>query len=246
MLGRRTASSPHPRARMTGVVYLLYFVTAVLGEFLIRGLVVPGDAALTANHLLAHEGLFRAGIAVGLIAIGCYIVLTALLYDLFKPVNQSLSMLAAFFSLVGCAIQAFSSLFQLAPLVLLGGSPYLSVFKGEELRAWALLLLQLHKQAINIGLVFFAVYCLLIGLLILRSTFLPRLLGVLMALAGLGWLSFLSPPLAARLSPSIQILGILAEGALMLWLLVFGVNIPRWKEQAGAAEAIRRIQAGLE
>jgi hypothetical protein len=226
--------SPRPRARITGVVYLVYFLTAVLGEFFHRGLIVSGDAAATAN-ILAHQPLFRLGLATGLIATACYIAVTALFYDLFKPVNWSLSLLAAFFSLVGCAISAFASLFQLAPLVVLGGSQYLSVFKVEQLRALALIFLELNTQAANIYLVFFGVYCLLIGYLIFRSAFLPRILGVLMGFAGLGWLTFLSPPLANHLSPYILVLGFLAELSLMLWLLVMGVNVQRWKEQASAA-----------
>jgi Domain of unknown function (DUF4386) len=231
---RIAEASPRPRARITGVVYLLYFLTAVLGEFFIRGLVVSGDAAATATNILAHEPLFRLGLAVGLIATACYIAVTALFYNLFKPVNRSLSLLAAFFSLVGCAIQAFGSLFQLAPLVVLGGSQYLSVFKVEQLKALALMFLELNVQASYISLVFFGLYCLLIGYLIFRSTFLPRILGALMAFAGLGWLTFLSPPLANHLSPYIQVLGVLAEGSLMLWLLVIGVNVQRWKEQASS------------
>ena len=86
-------------------------------------------------------------------------------------------------------------------------------------------------------LVFFGFYCLLIGFLIFRSTFLPRILGVLMAIAGLGWLTFLWPPLANYLSPYIFFPGIIGEGALTLWLLVMGVNVGRWKEQASAAGA---------
>jgi len=128
MTERIAAASLGPRARLTGVVYLFYFLTAVLGEVFLRGLVVDGDAAATANNILAHQPLFRLGLATGLIATACYIAVTALFYDLFKPVNRSLSLIAAFFSLVGCAILAFASLFQLAPLVVLGGGQYLSVF----------------------------------------------------------------------------------------------------------------------
>jgi len=235
MMERITEASPHPRARITGAVYLLYFLTAVLGEFFMKGLVVDGDAAATANNILAHQPLFRLGLATGLISTACYVAVTALFYGLFKPVNRSLSLLAAFFSLVGCAILAFASVFQLAPLVVLGGSPYLSVFKVEQLRALALIFLELNTQANNICVVFFGVYCLLIGYLIFRSAFLPRILGVLMALAGLGWLTFLYPPLANHLSPYNLVLGFVAELAFCLWLLVMGLNVQRWKEQAGAA-----------
>ena len=224
-----------PRARITGVVYLFYFLTAVCGEFFLKGLVVDGDAAATANNILAHQPLFRLGLATGLIATSCYVAVTALFYDLFKPVNRSLSLLAAFFSLVGCAILAFASLFRIAPLVVLGGGQYLSVFEVEQLRALASLFLALYGQGVDICFVFFGVYCLLIGYLIVRSAFLPRILGVLLVFAGLGWLTFLSPPLANYLSPYILVLGFLAELALMLWLLVMGVNVQRWKKQASPA-----------
>jgi hypothetical protein len=136
---------------------------------------------------------------------------------------------------VGCAILAFSSLFQFAPLVVLGGSQYLSVFNLQQLRALALMFLELNNQAANIYLVIFGFYDLLIGYLIFRSTFLPRILGALMMVAGLGWLTFLSPPLANHLSPPILVLGFLAELLLMLWLLVKGVNVQRWQDQASAA-----------
>jgi hypothetical protein len=232
MMERIADTSPSPRARITGVVYLLYFLTAVFGEFFMRGLVVSGDVAATANNILAHQPLFRLGLATGLIATACYVAVTALFYDLFKHVNRSLSLLAAFFSLVGCAILAFASLFRIGPLVVLGGGQYLSAFKVEQLRALAFLFLELYGQAVNICFVFFGVYCLLIGYLIFKSAFLPRILGVLMAFAGLGWLTFLSPPLANYLSPYIQVLGFLAEGSLMLWLLVMGVNVAKWEEKA--------------
>ena len=235
MLERIAEASPRPRARITGVVYLLYFLTAVFSMLFLKGLVVYGDPASTANNILAHQSLYRLGIATGLIATACYVAVTALFYDLFKPVNKSLSLLAAFISLVGCAILAFASVFQLAPLVVLGGSQYLSVFKVEQLQAQASLFLELYGQGVSICFVFFGVYCLLIGYLIFKSSFLPRVLGVLMAFAGLGWLTFLFPPLADYLSPYNLVLGFLAELALMLWLLVMGVDVQRWKEQACAA-----------
>ena len=98
---------------------------------------------------------------------------------------------------------------------------------------------KLNDQAVLVALVFFAIYDVLIGYLILRSTFLPRWLGALMVLAGLGWLTFLYEPLADRLSPYIQVLGIVAEGLLTLWLLVAGVNAERWNEQARQAPGER-------
>lgn len=228
-------TSPRFRARITGAVYLLFFLTTIFATSLINKLVVSNDAAATAHNILAHEPLFRFGVITGLVSTAFYIALTALFYHLFKPVNRSLSLVAAFLSLMGCAILVFGSVLQLFPLVILGGGKYLSVFNAEQLQALAYTFLELNDQAFNISLLFFGTYCILIGYLIFRSTFLPRILGVLMMLAGLGWLAFLAPPVANHLSVYIEGLGILAEGLLMLWLLVFGVNPQRWKEQASAA-----------
>ena len=206
-------------------------------EIFVRNrLVVSDDAAATATNILAHEPLWRLGFAADIIAFASYIALTALLYELFKPVNRSLSLVAAFFSLVACVVQAISSLFHLAPLVLLGGAPYLSVFTAAQLQALALVFLRLRAAAYhNIGLVFFGLYLLLGGILILKSTFLPRILGVLMVLAGLSYVLFLSPPLVRSLQPYILVFPGVGQIALCLWLLAMGVNEQRWKGQASAA-----------
>ncbi len=234
--------SPRSRTRITGIVYLFFFLTAILGEFFTRQagmsgiqLGVSGDATATANTILAHESSFRLGFALGLTSIACYVAVTALFYQLFRPVSRSLSLLALCFSLMGLAIQTFGSLLQLAPLVVLGGSPYLGVFSVKQLQALSLMFLNLNAQVGHIALVFDGLFLFLIGYLIFRSTFLPRILGALVAFAGLGWLTFLSPLLANYLSTYIEVLGVLAEGSLMLWLLVIGVNTHRWKEQASAA-----------
>jgi hypothetical protein len=175
-------------ARFTGVVYLLYFLTAIIGQL-----------------LLSHK-LVVYGNTVNLIGTVCYTVLTLLFYAMFKPVNRSLSLLAALFSLAGCVVMTCA----LFPRTSLHISP----------------------------LLFFGPYCLLIGYLILRSAFLPHVLGVLMALAGVGWLAFLFPIVAHYVAVYIEALGILAEASLMLWLIVMGVNAQRWNEQAAAVAGI--------
>src|SRR5574337_2144992 len=153
MMERIVEDSPRPKARTIGAVYLLYFLTAFFSAFLMKGLVVSDDAAATANSILAHGALYRSGFAVGLIANALYIVLTALFYGLFEPVDRSLSLVAAFFSLVGCAIQIFGGVLQLVPLVILGNSHLFSAFKVEQLQAAALLCLKLYSQAVGIALV---------------------------------------------------------------------------------------------
>jgi hypothetical protein len=217
----RIATSQRLRARIIGVVYLLFFLTAILGALL-----TPG----TPTDIMAHQALFRWGFAVSLISLAFYVALTVLFYILFRPVNRTLALLAAFFSLVGCVVQAVGSVFQLAPLVLLSGNQS-SAFNVQQLQAMAQTFLNLNVQAGYVGIVFFGLFDIAIGLLIWRSTFLPRILGVPMVVAGLTWLAFLSPPLANYLVTPIQVIGFLAEAALMLWLLVRGVNLQRWKEQ---------------
>jgi len=218
------------KARIAGVFYLLEMLTAGFALFVLRRLGVSGDAAATATNILAHQSLFQLGFAANLLGFACYIAVTGLFYDLFKPVNRSLSLLAAFFSLVGCTVGAVSCLFELAPLAVLGGAQYLNVFKVEQLQSLALTFLKLYGQCFDISFVFFGFYCLLIGYLIFRSGFLPRILGAGMAIAGLGWLTFLSPALAHDLSPYILAAGI-GEVSLTLWLLGPGVNAARWEER---------------
>jgi hypothetical protein len=186
---QRAEARPHPRARITGLVYLLYFLTAILAQFLVG------------------RGLAEAGNATNLIASGCYAALTVLFYGLFKPVNRALSFLAALFSLAGCLVMT------------------LGFFPRTELPISPLL--------------FFGPYCMLIGYLVFRSTFLPRFLGVAMVLAGVGWLAFLVPAIAHRLTLYIEGVGIFAEASLMLWLIVKGVNVQRWNEQACSQEELR-------
>jgi hypothetical protein len=185
---RIVEASPRFKARIAGVFYLVTFVAGMLALLLGRKLGVYFYAA-------------------NLIATASYIAVTLLFYEIFKPVNKGISLLAAFFSLTGCVIGTLS-LFHLASL------------------------------PIN-SLVFFGFYCLLIGYLIFRSTFLPGTLGVLMAIGGLGWLTFLSPPLAKSLSPYNMFPGIFGEGVLTLWLLIFGLNVQRWNEQASAVKPVR-------
>ncbi len=236
MVGRLEETSPRLKARITGAFYLLTILTGIFAQGFVSGsLVADGDAAATATNILTHRGLFRLGFAVYLIEMACQIAMTALFYDLLKPAGRSVSLVAAFLGLTGCIIKTLSRLFFIAPLFILGGAHYLSVFSTEQLQALALLFLRVNDHGAGIALAFFGFYALLNGYLIIRSTFLPRILGVWSAVAGLGWLTFLYPPLGYRLFPYVAVFGLLGSVLLILWLLVFGVNEQRWKEQASAA-----------
>ena len=231
-----TQASPRFKARIAGLFEMLEALTSGFGQVIVPGmLIVSGNAAATAANMLAHGLLFRFSVLAALIGVACHIAWLFLFYELFKPVNRSLSLLAAFVGLVAIAIQACSSLFQLAPLIIMEGGQSFSAFNVEQLQALTLMFLRFSARAFNTYLAFFGVWCVLIGYLILRSSFMPRLLGVLEAFSGLCWLTFLWPPLAHYLSPYNQVLAAPGELALMLWLLVMGVNSQRWREQASAA-----------
>jgi Domain of unknown function (DUF4386) len=169
----------------------------------------------------------------------CNVPLALIFYDLFKVVNRSLSALVAFFILVVTAIESANLLNYYAPLILLQGVDP-SAFEPEQLHAFAYMSLALHAIGFNVAVVFFAFYDLLIGYLVFRSGFLPRILGVLMMVAGFCYLvnscaSFLTPRFAAQLLPYILVPSAVGELALCLWLLVVGVDVENWSRQAYAA-----------
>ena len=224
--------SPLFKAKMGGACWLMCFLTSVFLLIVSGKLIVPGDAAATATNLLANEGLFLSGTALLLISTAFYVGATLFVYEVLKPVNRSLSLLAAFFSLVGCAVGALSCLFDFAPFVLLKGAPYLNVFTPEQLQALAYMFLAVRAQANNIGLVFFGLHCFGVGYLIFRSTFMSRIIGLLMLMAGTGWLTFLVPAITKSLAPFNMMPGAIGEVSLAFWLVVKGVNIQRWHEQA--------------
>src|SRR5947209_10755944 len=164
MMGRIAETSPRLEARITGAIYLFTILRGIFAQGFVSGsLVVDGDAATTATNILMHKSLFQLGFAVYLIQMACQIAMTALFYDLLKPAGGSVSLLAAFLGLVGCVIKTFSRVFYIAPLFVLGGAHYLSVFSAEQLPALALLFLKVNDQGAAMALAFFGFYALLTG-----------------------------------------------------------------------------------
>jgi hypothetical protein len=204
-----------------GWVWVIYFLTGIVGTLLSRGIVVPADAASTATNILAHASLYRAGFAVDFAANLIYIALTALLFQLFRPVNPTLALLAAFFSLAGCTVQIMGELLRIAPTVVLGNPQLASAFGAPQLQAAVLLSVTLYKSVFYISFVLFACFELVTGNLILRSTFLPRWIGWWWVAGGIGGLTFLWSPLATAIWPLLLAAGA-GEFVLPIWLLVKG------------------------
>ena len=226
-------ASPLFKARLAGLFQLLEALTAAGGEVLILGsLVVSGNAALTAANILGHESLFWFGFTLSVVAVPFHLAWALLLYDLLKPVNRIVSLFSMLVIVVGCAIQTVTGLFYLAPLLVLRGGSSLTAFTPQQLQSLAYIFVKLNSYAFDLYLVFFGFWCILIGYLIFKSTFLPRILGVLLAISGLGWSVYLLPPLAHQLLPIIDAASALGEIPVMVWLLVMGVNVPKWEAQA--------------
>jgi len=235
---RLEETSPKAKARLVGGLLLITILAGGFAQGFIGGsLIVPGDATATATNILAHEPLYRLAFAIYLIEMACQITMTVLFYDLLKPVSKSASILAATFGLIGCTIKTLSRLFFFAPLLVLGGAHYLSVFDSKQLQVLAFLFLRVNYTAETIAMVFFGLYALVKSYLVFRSTFLPRVLGVLSAVGGLGWLIYLYEPLALRLQSYIVGAGVFGSLVSVVWLLLYGVNEQRWKEQANVATA---------
>jgi hypothetical protein len=227
------AQSPQIYARICGWLYLIVIAAGIFGLIVSSKIIVSGDAAATANHLQASETLWRLGFASNIFAGACYVAVTLMLYVLLKPVDSNLAILAAFFSVVGCAVGGAAALGQIAPLLLLSGADYLKTVDPQQLQALALLSIKLSGYGTQIGLIFFGFYCFFIGYLIFRSGYLPKTIGVLLEIGGICYLVdsfayFVAPAFDANLSPYILAPPGIAELSLCLWLIVMGVDVPKW------------------
>lgn len=230
-------TSPQTWARIAGLLYMINIATSVFALVTTQRLIVANDAAQTIANITANEPMFRLAFVAIVLAGVAYVAVVAILYKLMEPAGPTLSAIAAFLGLAGCAIGASTGLNQIAALSYLGDASYLAAFTQEQLQAMARLSIRAAGIGNTIGLVFFGFYCLTLAVLVFRATFLPRWLGVLLLLAGAGWLvgtftTFLMPSLGIA-STLIPVSG-LGEALFTLWLLVMGVNAERWRAQAAA------------
>ena len=176
-------------ARIAGGAYLIIIAAGIYAEFFVRSsLIVPADAAATARNIREFGLLFRSAIASELVMLACDVLVAVALYIVFEGVSRSLSLLAAFFRLVHAAIVGGNLLNAYVPLLLLADAEHFSRVNPDELQALVLVSLQAHSYGYVIGLVFFGFQCLFLGYLVFTSDLLPKLLGILLMCAGIGYL----------------------------------------------------------
>ena len=220
-------------ARFAGFLYLL---VAIFGGFSIlyvsSTLIVSGDAAVTAQNIKASEGLFRVGFVGGLITQTIQIILVLCLFQILKAVNKNQAWLMVIFSLVGIPIAMLNLLNNYAGLMLMRGADYLTVFDPDQLQALGLFFLELQKIGVSIAAIFWGLWLLPLGYLIFKSGYIPKILGILLIIGGIGYLLdfgifFLFPQLDVEVSQYT----FLGELLLPLWLLIKGIDVEQWKKR---------------
>jgi hypothetical protein len=231
-------ASPRVLAHVGGVLYLIIIIGGIFGEAFIRNrIIVSGDAAATAANLRSLESLWRFGIASEIFMLTCAVVMAWIFLVLLRPVSRGLAWLATFFHLVSIALEAANELRLFQALLPLGNDEYLKAFEPEQLDAMMSLSLRSYSFGFNVSLIFFGWFCIIAGHLIFRSDYLPKVIGVLMQVAGLSYLinSFaliIAPSFIRWLGYSLMAPVLVGEASLCLWLLLKGVNVERWKKQA--------------
>jgi hypothetical protein len=234
---------PQRYARLGGALYLAIIVLGAFAEgFVSNKLIVSGDAAATAANILASPELWRLSVAGNFMVVLCAVPLLWIEYLLLRPVSRQLVVLAVLLNLVSLAVEAISKLFLLIVLPTLQSADYLKAFDPHQLQTLANLALSSHDIAFNIALIFFGFTCLVNGYLIFKSRYLPKLVGILMQIAGVSYLmacfaALFAPALANLITPAILLPPLIGESSFCLWLLIKGVNIAKWNERLAAGQS---------
>jgi hypothetical protein len=239
---KKTAKTVHISLRNAAMVagfgYLIIFITGIFANFFVlERLLVPGDATTTASNIIANELLYRMGILCFIVMVLFDVALAWALYILLKPVNKSLSLLSAWLRLVNATIFGIALYNLISVLHLLSGVDYLAVFETDQLQAQVMLFLNAFNYTWLIGLVFFGIHLFVLGYLIFKSEYIPRILGIFLVVASFGYLidsiaHLLLPNYTdyeAIFSIVVIVPGVIGELSFTLWLLIKGVKIPEKK-----------------
>ena len=222
-------SSIKKTARMAGTLYFIYFVIHIFADVFGRSkIIILGDAAETAQNIIASGWQFRVGILSDLIGALFFLLAAWALYKLLKPVNKNLALLFLSLNMVGVAIQSFSDLYLVASQLLLNGAGYLKVFQADQLQALSMTFLYLYKNGFMIAQIFYGAWLFPLGYLVYKSGFLPKVLGIVLMAHCVTWslttLQFFLFPDFNVITYISYPLGFIAEFVLTLWLLIMGAK----------------------
>ena len=239
MTTRTAEPSPNTVARIAGFLYVLMIPLGLFGIMYVPTvLVVAGDPVATTKNIMANIGLFRLSIVTALIVQVTHIFIVLLLYRLLKPVNKNLASLMVIFMLVSVPITMLNELNHFAVLLLLSGPDYLKEFTAGQLQALVPMFLDLHEYVINnIASIFWGLWLFPMGYLVFKSGFISKIPGVLLIIAGCGYVidtfaRLLSPNYGATIIATIITVTLFGEIVFPIWLLVKGVNVEQWEERA--------------
>lgn len=238
----RQTLSPQLYARAAGVLYLIEMALGFAVNPVWSKLFGAGGVPIAAAQIAAPLSPWRLAFAGEVLTYVCYAVIAAMLYALLRPVNPILALLSAFLMLAHAAIGAASALGRFAAVLLLSGSGDLTAFDPRQLKAMASLALHIHNGGHDVGLVFFAFHCAVLGYLIYQSGYLPKTFGVIFPIASLCLLTsvatgFLVPAINAVIFPAIILPLFLTELSFALWLTILGVNVRKWPMSSGYTAA---------
>jgi len=228
--------TPRTMSRLTGIFYTVTILGGVFAQgFVAERLINFGNAATTASNILANESLYRTGFTVYLMEMTAQIVMTLLFYYLLKPVSRSGALVGTVLGLTGCVIKTVARIFFIAPLFVLHKGGPLSGYNPEQLNSLALVLLRINDEGAAIALAFFGPSTFIQGWLMLKSTYVPKWIGILAIVGGVAWTSFYWPPLGRAMFNISAIIGLVGSFATIVWLIVYGVNQERFHEETAAS-----------
>jgi hypothetical protein len=222
-------NSTKKQARLAGLLYLLASIPAPFALIYVPNkLIVTGDATATADHIRASETLLRLGIASELIGSIIFIFVVLALYRLFKPVSDKHALAMATLLLISMPISFFGVVNELAALIVVSGASFLSVFDQRQLDTLAYLFFRLHGQGLVIAQIFWGLWLFPFGVLVIRSGFIPRFLGYLLFIAGVGYaadsFTYLILPSCRQLVSQFASILEIAEVPIIFWLLIWGAK----------------------
>jgi hypothetical protein len=238
-----SSHSPQTTARLAGLFWLIVIAVSIVAIVVSPTISLRGTPADTAASALAVESGYRLGFSLLLFGGVCYLGVTALLYQILKPVSGSVALFGALASLAGITVGAASGVHTLGALALLHDATNATYVAASQMQAIAQASFREDPPEFRMGMIYFGCHVASIGYLILRSNFIPKIIGAILVAGGSSYFiasftTFVAPELGARLTPFVIPIALLGEGSITLWLLIKGVDAEKWRAYSPIATSV--------